>query len=93
MHLPLNSYNYEDGNATLRPEKSDNVNLNLGYQHTWNDVHTLSLDAGLKYRNVQDYIIRTGQKGMAVSTNHGKILGLGMDFGTHYYYKAVALRK
>ena len=82
---------YEDGNATLRPEKSDNVNLNLGYQHTWNDVHTLSLDAGLNYRNVQDYIIRTiGQKGVAVSTNHGKILGLGMDFGAHYYYKDVA---
>ncbi len=82
---------YEDGNATLRPEKSDNVNLNIGYQHTFNDVHTLSLDAGLNYRNVQDYIIRTiGQKGVAVSTNHGKIVGLGIDLGAHYYYKDVA---
>ncbi len=82
---------YEDGNATLRPEKSDNINLNLGYQHTINETHTLSIDAGLNSRNVQDYIIRTiGQKGVAVSTNHGKILGLGMDWGIHYYYKDIA---
>lgn len=82
---------YEEGNATLRPEKSDNVNLNLGYQHTFNDVHTLSVDAGFNYRYVTDYIIRTiGQKGVAVSTNHGKVLGMGMDLGLHYYYKDVA---
>lgn len=82
---------YEDGNATLRPEKSDNLNLNLGYQHTFNDAHTLSADAGFNYRHVVDYIIRTiGQKGVAVSTNHGKVLGLGMDLGLHYYYKDVA---
>lgn len=82
---------YEDGNAALRPEKSDNINLNLGYQHTFNDIHTLSMDAGFNYRHVQDYIIRTiGQKGVAVSTNHGKVLGLGMDLGLHYYFKDVA---
>ena len=41
--------------------------------------------------NIHDYIIRTiGQKGVAVSTNHGKILGLGVDLGAHYYYKDVA---
>ena len=77
---------YEDGNATLRPEKSDNVNFNIGYQHTFGEDHTLSVDAGFNYRHVQDYIIRTiGQKGVAVSTNHGKVSGLGMDLGVHYY--------
>ena len=82
---------YEDGNATLRPEKSDNVNLNFGYQHTFGEDHTLSMDAGLNYRHVQDYIIRTiGQKGVAVSTNHGKVIGMGIDLGAHYYYKDVA---
>lgn len=82
---------YEDGNATLRPEKSDNVNLNLSYQHTFNDANTLSADAGFNYRHVADYIIRAiGQKGVAVSTNHGKVLGMGMDLGLHYYYKDVA---
>ncbi len=82
---------YEDGNATLRPEKSDNININFGYQHTFNDVHTLSIDAGFNNRNVRDYIIRTiGQKGVAVSTNHGKVLGLGVDLGLHYYFKDVA---
>ena len=82
---------YEDGNATLKPEKSDNINLNLGYQHTFGDVHTVSFDAGFNYRHIQDYIIRTiGSKGVAVSTNHGKVLGLGMDLGLHYYYKDIA---
>lgn len=82
---------YEDGNATLRPEKSDNINLNLGYERTFGEVHTLSFDAGFNYRHIQDYIIRTiSSKGVAVSTNHGKVLGLGMDLGLHYYYKDVA---
>ncbi len=82
---------YEDGNATLRPEKSDNANFNVGYQHTFGDVHTLSFDAGFNSRHVRDYIIRTiGQKGVAVSTNHGKVLGLGMDLGIHYYFSDVA---
>lgn len=82
---------YEEGNVSLRPEKSDNINLNIGYQHTWNEDHTLQVDLGLNYRNIRDYIIRTiNQKGVAVSSNHGKVLGLGIDFGAHYYYKDVA---
>lgn len=45
---------------------------------------------GLNYRMVRDYIMRTiGSKGVAVSTNHGKVLGQGMDVGLHYYYKDV----
>lgn len=82
---------YEEGNATLRPEKSDNLNLNITYQHTFADDHTLSLDAGLNGRWVRDYIIRTiGTKGVATSTNHGKVMGKGVDFGLHYYYRDVA---
>ena len=95
-HLPTDRElfgdgDYEDGNATLRPEKSDNLNFNLSYQHTFNDTHTLSVDAGFNYRYMQDYIIRTiGQKGVAVSSNHGKVQGMGMDLSLHYYFKDVA---
>lgn len=95
-HLPTDRElfgdgDYEDGNATLRPEKSDNLNFNLSYQHTFNDTHTLSVDAGFNYRYMQDYIIRTiGQKGVAVSTNHGRTQGMGMDLSLHYYFKDVA---
>lgn len=95
-HLPTDRElfgdgDYEDGNATLRPEKSDNLNFNLSYQHTFNDTHTLSVDAGFYYRYMQDYIIRTiGQKGVAVSSNHGKVQGIGMDLSLHYYFKDVA---
>lgn len=95
-HLPTDRElfgdgDYEDGNATLRPEKSDNLNFNLSYQHTFNDTHTLSVDAGFNYRYMQDYIIRTiGQKGVAVSSNHGKVQGMGMDVSLHYCFKDVA---
>ena len=95
-HLPTDRElfgdgDYEDGNATLRLEKSDNLNFNLSYQHTFNDTHTLSVDAGFNYRYMQDYIIRTiGQKGVAVSSNHGRTQGMGMDLSLHYYFKDVA---
>lgn len=78
---------YEDGTTTLRPEKSDNVNLNLSYSHTFADAHTISLDAGVNTRNVGDYIIRTiNSNGIAQSTNHGHVVGKGLDLGLHYYF-------
>lgn len=81
---------YEEGETTLRPERSDNINLNLGYQHTFSDDHTLSIDLGAGSRSVSDYIIRTiSQKGTAVSTNHGRVRGLVLDVGAHYYYRDV----
>lgn len=79
---------YEEGQTTLRPERSDNVNLNLSYGHTFDEAHTVSLDLGLNCRNVNDYIIRTiNANGVAASSNHGHVVGLGMDAGLHYYYK------
>ncbi|MBM6992617.1 MAG: TonB-dependent receptor plug domain-containing protein [Prevotella sp.] len=81
---------YEEGDATLKPEKSHNANLNIGWQHTYDDRHTVAIDAGFNYRCTEDYIIRTiGQKGVAVSSNHGKVRGVGMDLSAHYYYKSV----
>lgn len=79
---------YEEGDAVLRPEKSNNVNLNLNYEHTFGEDHTIVSELGLNYRNIQDYIIRTiNQKGIAVSTNHGHVLGMGFDVTAHYLYK------
>lgn len=79
---------YEEGDATLRPEKSNNINFNLAFDRTFGRVHTIQAEAGVFYRDINDYIIRTiGQKGTAVSTNHGKVLGIGVDMSLRYYYR------
>lgn len=81
---------YEEGDAVLKPEKSNNVNLNFNYEHTFADVHTIVAELGLNYRNIQDYIIRTlNAKGVAVSTNHGHVFGEGFDAAIHYLYKDI----
>lgn len=79
---------YEQGEATLRPEKSYNVNVNLTYEQVFAGIHQLRLEAGLNNRNIRDYIIRTiNDKGIAVSTNHGKVFSIGADFSARYAYK------
>lgn len=81
---------YEEGEVTLRPERSHNLNLNLSYDRTFGQAHTVLVELGGTYRGIGDYIIRTiGQKGTAVSSNHGKVVGLGLDLSGHYYYKDV----
>ncbi len=81
---------YEEGDATLRPEKSHNLNLNLSYERTMARYHTINVELGANYRYIYDYIIRTiGNKGTAVSSNHGKVLNLGVDLSARYFYKDV----
>lgn len=79
---------YEEGQTTLRPEHSHNINLNLSARHTWNDTHSVEAEVALNHRRVGDYIIRTiGSNGTAISTNHGKIIGWGADVSAHYFFK------
>jgi outer membrane cobalamin receptor len=79
---------YENGDASLRPENSLNINLNFTFDKTVASAHNFTADLGLFYRNVNDYIIRSiGSKGTAVSTNHGNVLGLGGDIDLRYSYK------
>lgn len=78
----------ENGNTTLKPENSLNGNLNLSYMHRFGSDHTLNVDAGFNYRGINDYIIRTiNNQGYAVSTNHGKVRGLGGDLSVRYLYQ------
>lgn len=79
---------YEEGQTTLRPERSHNVNLNLVYDHSFAGAHLLGIELGGIYRGIGDYIIRAiGQKGTAVSSNHGKVRGLGLDLSARYAFK------
>ena len=79
---------YEQGEARLKPERSLNINLNLMYEHRFADAHLLSMELGFNNRNIRDYIIRTiSTRGTAISTNHGRVLGYGLDITTRYAYR------
>lgn len=80
----------ELGSIGLKPEKSDNLNLNLNYSHQWN-THGLYAEGGLVYRNTTDYIQRrigsyTGNKSYATYQNHGKVRTKGYTLGLRYSY-------
>lgn len=78
----------ELGFMGLKPEKSDNLNLNLSYEHKWN-VHSLYAEGGWVYRHITDYIQRrigtyTGNKSYASYQNHGRVLTKGFTWGLRY---------
>lgn len=45
-----------DGNITLKPESSDNINLGVSYQTHIRNIHRFSLDANFLYRRAVDFI-------------------------------------
>ncbi|MGM9701556.1 MAG: TonB-dependent receptor [Prevotella sp.] len=95
FRLPTNEELFGDedlelGSIGLKPEKSDNVNLNLSYDHKWGQ-HGLYAEGSLIYRNTTDYIQRrigtyTGNKSYASYQNHGKVKTKGYTLGLRYTY-------
>ena len=78
----------ETGDIALKPENSDNVNLNLSYNEQFGK-HSLYLEGGLIYRNTKDYIQRnisdlSGGKYGATYVNHGKVLAKGYNLSVRY---------
>ena len=83
----------EIGNYKLKPENSDNLNVNLSYQPAFK-AHSLLVEAGFAYRYIKDYIIRSiisagVNEGSAGSRNHGKVLNMGVDATLRYFYKDI----
>ncbi len=77
----------EIGANQLRPEHSENLNVNLSWQPETNG-HALLAEGGFALRYIQDYIIRNvASTGAAASKNHGKVLTLGGDFTLRYFYQ------
>ena len=77
----------EIGANQLRPEHSENLNVNLSWQPETNG-HALLAEGGFALRYSQDYIIRNvASTGAATSKNHGKVLTLGGDFTLRYFYQ------
>ena len=78
----------ETGDICLRPEYSDNVNLNLSYNETFGK-HSVYVEGGLIYRNTKDYIQRnisdlSGGKYGATYVNHGRVETKGYNISVRY---------
>lgn len=79
----------ESGRATLRPERSDNFNLNVNYSLNLKR-HGIYLEGSLIYRNTKDYIRRTlekfGATNYASYENHGRVSTKGFNVSARYNY-------
>lgn len=78
----------ETGDISLKPENSDNVNLNLSYNKTFGK-HSVYVEGGLIYRNTKDYIQRnisdlSGGKYGATYVNHGRVETKGYNISVRY---------
>lgn len=78
----------ETGDISLKPENSDNVNLNLSYNETFGK-HSVYVEGGLIYRNTKDYIQRnisdlSGGKYGATYVNHGRVESKGYNISVRY---------
>lgn len=78
----------ETGDISLRPENSDNVNLNLSYNEMFGK-HSLYVEGGLIYRSTKDYIQRnisslSGGKYGATYVNHGRVQTKGYNLSVRY---------
>ena len=78
----------EMGDVSIRPENSDNINLNISYNKTFGK-HNIYLEGGLVYRDTKDYIQRniadlSGGKMAATYINYGKVLTKGVNASVRY---------
>ena len=78
----------ETGDISLKPENSDNVNLNLSYNETFGK-HSVYVEGGLIYRNTKDYIQRnisdlSGGKYGATYVIHGRVETKGYNISVRY---------
>lgn len=78
----------ENGQISLRPESSHNVNFSLSYSKTWGH-HSVYVEGGLVYRDTHDYIQRnvqdlSGGKENATYINYGNVLTKGYNLSARY---------
>ncbi len=80
----------EIGQIELKPEKSDNFNLNLSYNQQFSG-HGVYLEGSLIYRDTKDYIKRrtdtySGNRTYATYENHGRVKTKGFNLSARYSY-------
>lgn len=86
----------EQGSTDLKPENSDNYNLNITYSKDFDKVHFFMLDLGFMYRDTKDFIHRivsesgsvpVAAKSKASYINYGSIRNRGFNGEARYTYK------
>lgn len=79
----------EAGRADLKPERSDNFNLNLSYDGRFGK-HGIYAGASLIYRNTKDYIKRGlgkhGSTQYGIYENHGHVRTKGYNLSLRYSF-------
>lgn len=79
----------EAGKMDLRPERSDNLNLNLSYGTSYRR-HGIYAEVALIYRDTKDYIKRGIGKHGAIAygmyENHGHVKTMGYNASVRYSY-------
>jgi outer membrane receptor protein involved in Fe transport len=75
-------------NAVLRPENSDNFNLNISYNNVFGKRHAVYIDGGFMYRDIQDYIRRVVEDmhHTAAFENNGHVRNIGYNGEVRYSY-------
>lgn len=78
----------ETGTIGIKPENSDNVNLNISYSNLFGK-HSVYLEGGVIYRNTKDYIQRKlislgGGRSGAGYENHGRVETKGYTLSARY---------
>lgn len=78
----------ETGDISIKPERSDNINLNVSYAKRFGQ-HSVFVEGGLIYRDTKDYIQRnimslSGGKYAATYINYGNVLTKGYNFSLRY---------
>ena len=82
----------EAGTTGLKPENSDNYNINLSYEKDLDKMHFFYFDGGFILRNTKDYIrrntfIRSGGINYASHFNHGYVQNIGLNAEVRYSFK------
>lgn len=83
----------ESGDIGMRPENSDNLNLNISWSGKMGD-HSLYAEGSLVFRDTKDYIQRnvqdlSGGRENATYTNYGKVLTKGYNLSVRYMFRNV----
>lgn len=79
----------EAGRSSLKPERSDNFNINISYAKQF-AKHGLYAEGSLIYRNTKDYIKRgistVGGTSYGTYENHGRVETKGFNVSVRYNY-------
>ena len=78
-----------EGNSSLKPEVSDNINVGLMYSFALQEVNKFSISANAIYRNASNFIYYQFNQNQSklVADNRDGVTNMGGDIETRYSYK------